>query len=301
MTGANAVWAAADWGTSNLRVWVMGRHDAVIAALTSDKGMGALAPEEFEPVLVGLLAPYLTEDLSLPVLACGMVGARQGWVEAPYRAVPCGPPGAEAGIRAPVRDQRISVTILPGLKQASPPDVMRGEETQVAGFLSARPDFDGVVCLPGTHTKWVHVSAGEIVSFRTFMTGEMFALLSRQSVLRHSLAGGGWDDTAFLEAVGDAMSAPQRLAARLFAIRAGSLLDGVPADVSRARLSGLLIGLELAGAREYWLGQEIALIGAPDPASAYRSALLAQGAVVRDAGEDAVLAGLRAAHEGQKD
>jgi len=72
--------------------------------------------------------------------------------------------------------------ILPGLKQDKNPDVMRGEETQIAGFLAGNPDFDGVLCLPGTHTKWVHISAKEIVSFQTVMTGELFALLSQNSV-----------------------------------------------------------------------------------------------------------------------
>jgi hypothetical protein len=73
---------------------------------------------------------------------------------------------------------------------------MRGEETQIAGFLAQNPGFDGVLCLPGTHTKWVHISAGEVVSFRSFMTGELFATVGPHSVLRHSV-GEGWDDAAF--------------------------------------------------------------------------------------------------------
>jgi 2-dehydro-3-deoxygalactonokinase len=97
-------------------------------------------------------------------------------------------PDARSGA---TKDPRLRVSILPGLKQAVPPDVMRGEETQIAGFLAAAPGFDGVLCLPGTHAKWVQISAEEVVSFRTFMTGELFDLLSTQSVLRHSIAGEG--------------------------------------------------------------------------------------------------------------
>ncbi len=102
---------------------------------------------------------------------------------------------------------------------------MRGEETQVAGFLSATPDFDGTLCLPGTHTKWVQISAGEIVSFRTVMTGDLFAALAGHTVLRHSIgAGAHGPKPAFLDAVADAMARPEALTARLFSLRAEGLL-----------------------------------------------------------------------------
>ena len=138
----------------------------------------------------------------MPVIACGMVGARQGWIEAPYSQVPCAPVGLSM-IKPVVEDTRLDVSILPGLSQTDPADVMRGEETQIAGYLAENPGFDGVLCLPGTHTKWAHISAGEVVSFRTFMTGELFALVSSQSVLRHSV-GAGWDGPAYRSAVSDA-------------------------------------------------------------------------------------------------
>ncbi|MBY6160366.1 2-dehydro-3-deoxygalactonokinase [Mameliella alba] len=298
MSQPSPEWIAVDWGTSNLRAWVIGSDGQVIAALSSDKGMGTLTRDGFEPALLGLLSPYLPATGKLPIIACGMVGARQGWIEAPYLPTPYAAPGLEQATRPKVRDARLDVQILPGVQQASPPDVMRGEETQIAGYLRATPDFDGVLCLPGTHTKWVHISAREIVSFRTFMTGEMFALLSTQSVLRHSVDSPDWDRGAFLDAVSDAMGAPQRFASRLFSLRAGSLLDGVSPATSRSRLSGLLLGLEIAGARDYWLGREIVLIGAPRLTDLYRQALAAQGAAVRETdGAEIALGGLRAAFE----
>lgn len=292
-----AKWIAVDWGTSNLRAWVMGATGA-IKMVSSDKGMGALERDGFEPELLRLVGDFLPETGQVPVIACGMVGARQGWAEAPYVTTPCTAPGVAQAITPEVSDPRLQVSILPGVSQASPPDVMRGEETQIAGYLAANPDFDGVLCLPGTHTKWVHISAREIVSFRTFMTGEIFALLSGQSVLRHSVSGDGWDQAAFDEAVSDAMSAPQKFTARLFSLRAGSLLDGTSAATSRARLSGLLMGLEIAGAKEYWLGREIVLIGAPKLNQLYKAALAPQGASVTETdGAEIVLAGLKAAYE----
>ena len=169
------------------------------------------------------------------------------------------------------------------------------------GFVRKHPNFDGVICLPGTHTKWVHISAGEVVSFQTFMTGELFALLSTQSVLRHSVDTEAFDQDSFTTALGDVMSRPQVIAAQLFSLRAASLIGDQSAAQGRARLSGLLIGLELAGARPYWLGQNVAIIGADTLAKHYQSALLLQGvdAQLYDV-TDMTLAGLAAAYEGLK-
>ena len=266
-------WIAVDWGTSNLRAWAMGA-DGPLAEATSDDGMGKLQPTDFEPALLRLISPWLTQHT--PVLACGMVGARQGWSEAKYRSLPCTPVDAAAILHVPTNDPRITFHIAPGLSQDRPADVMRGEETQVAGVLALHKDFDGVICHPGTHSKWVHVSAGEVVSFQTYMTGEMFALLSTQSVLRHSLAT-GWDDAAFDAGVADALQNPDKFAARLFSLRAEFLLHGLPPGQAHARLSGLLIGIELAGAKPYWLGQRVMLVGAPALAANYTRALTSQG------------------------
>ena len=181
------------------------------------------------------------------------------------------------------------------------PDVMRGEETQIAGFLSGEPDYDGVLCLPGTHNKWVHISAGEIVSFRTFMTGELFDLISTQSVLRHSVNTDGWDQSAFDAALADTMSRPADLAAKLFSLRAEGLLENLSAEAARARLSALLIGAELAAAKPYWLGQQVVILGEDTVARAYETALAAQGAAVRVVeAENATLAGLISAYNSLK-
>ncbi|MSU88894.1 2-keto-3-deoxy-galactonokinase [Rhodobacteraceae bacterium 2CG4] len=288
-----ADWIAVDWGTSNLRAWAM-QGDRPVAAGGSDKGMGALAPEQFEAALLESVSDWLG-DGPTPVVACGMVGARQGWTEAPYRRVPCTPVDG-AMVSAPAADPRLDVRIIAGLAQDRPADVMRGEETQIAGFLHRSPGFDGVLCLPGTHTKWVQISAGEVVSFRTFMTGEMFSLLAKQSVLRHTTAADGWDDEAFAEAVDEAIARPEMMAARLFGLRAGTLLHELPPERARARLSGLLIGAELAATRPYWLGQQVALIGAPGLARAYAEALRPQGvAAAQPDTTDITLAGLIAA------
>ncbi|MBL9049907.1 MAG: 2-dehydro-3-deoxygalactonokinase [Tabrizicola sp.] len=284
-------WIAVDWGTSNLRAWAMSADGRVLAEAGSDDGMGKLSREGFEPALLRLVGSWL--DTRPPVFACGMVGSRQGWCEAPYRTVPCPPLDADKQITAPTTDPRLSVRIAPGLKQTQPADVMRGEETQIAGALRLLPGYDGVFCLPGTHSKWVHVSAGEVVSFQTFMTGEMFALLSEASVLRHGMQGTGWEDAAFDAAVSDALSRPEKIGARLFALRAEGLIAGLSPAAARSRLSGLLIGTELAAAKPYWLGQRVTLIGAEKLSAAYARALAAQGIdAQRLSATDCTLAGL---------
>jgi 2-dehydro-3-deoxygalactonokinase len=288
MTG----WIAVDWGTSSLRATRMPDGET----RTSGAGMAGLTRDGFEPALLDLVGDWL--DGPTQVVACGMVGARQGWAEAPYAAVPCAPLGGGL-TRAATADPRLDVRIVPGLSQTRPhPDVMRGEETQIAGLLRMLPEFDGVACLPGTHTKWVHVSAGEVVSFRTAMTGELFATLGAHTVLRHSLAGDGWDEGAFLGAVSDALSRPEVLTARLFELRAADLLLGQDAAVARGLLSGLLIGAELAATRPWWLGRDAVIVGAETPARAYAAALRAQGVDPRLLPAEAtVLAGLSAARE----
>ncbi|TRD22899.1 2-dehydro-3-deoxygalactonokinase [Palleronia caenipelagi] len=274
----------------------MGADGGVLAEATSPKGMGGLARDEFEPALAELIADWDLRESTL-VMACGMVGSRQGWVEAAYRQVPC-TPVSDNVTRAAATDPRLDVRVLPGLSQLSPaPDVMRGEETQIAGFQAMNPDFDGVLCLPGSHTKWVQVSAGEVVSFQTAMTGEIFAALGAHTVLRHSMAD-DWDAATFLEAVSDGMSRPEALAARAFGLRAEGLLTPDSARSARSRLSGLLVGAELAAARPYWLGMPVALIGAPKLTAHYAEALRAQGvSPILTQGDAATLAGLRAARK----
>ncbi|SUZ32765.1 putative 2-dehydro-3-deoxygalactonokinase DgoK1 [Roseibaca ekhonensis] len=285
-------WIALDWGGSHLRAWaVVGGRP--VAHVASDAGTGALDRDAFGPALTALVQDWLTEKRCIPAFACGMLGSRQGWVEAPYRTVPCAPLGGGL-VAAPQTDPRLQVYVLPGLKQPRPADVMRGEETQIAGFLALNPGWDGVICLPGTHSKWVHVSAGEVVSFQTFLTGETFALLSGQSVLRHGMDG--WDDAGFDDGLAQGLDRPDRLLSRLFTLRAEGLLDGLDPATARARLSGLLVGAELAAAKPYWLGQRVAVLGAGDLAALYARALDGLSVPVSaHTAEAATLAGLAAA------
>lgn len=266
--------AAVDWGSTNLRIRILGQDGAILSKYEGEEGLIHLPDRDFNGKLEQRLEG-LGVDPSLPVVICGMAGSRQGWREVPYLEIPAGLsdiPGAALKID----DASRLVHILPGLSQRKPSaDVMRGEETQLLG-LSLNRTIDGVVCMPGTHSKWALMQDGGIERFSTFMTGEVFALLSKQSLLRFSVtedAGEIWLRPAFTEAVAEIFEKPERFGEALFAIRAEGLLNDMSLEDATARLSGLCVGIELAGAKAFFpggLGIEIVASGVH--ADLYRAA-----------------------------
>ena len=270
-------WIAIDWGSSNLRVWALNNNNAILDSILSNDGMLGLASNEFEPLLFEKISKWGVGDANIPILCCGMVGAKQGWVEAPYASIPYNLMQEADNVKVRCSDHRLNVRILGGLRQDNPADVMRGEETQIRGFLSIFSNFDGIICLPGTHTKWVHVSAGEVISFRTFMSGELFDLLSKYSVLKHSVKSDGWSDKEFKSAVSESISNPQKIFSDFFKLRADHLLKQVEQSELRSKLSGYIIGVELAGAKPYWLGQNVVILGNDNLSKIYKTALEGQG------------------------
>jgi len=243
---SQAAYVAVDWGTSSFRLWLMDRAGAVLAESRGQEGMMAAAKAGFASVLQSHLDAVGAAD-HLPVVICGMAGARQGWVEAGYIDTPAKLASILQGaVRVP--DQPRDIRILPGVAQRDPtsPDVMRGEETQLLGALGA--DGEALVCMPGTHSKWASVRGGTVERFTTFMTGELFSAISRETIL--SLAITNADETvdteAFKAAVTAAYETPASAANLLFQVRSGQLLFGGSPASAREKISGTLIGLELA-------------------------------------------------------
>jgi 2-dehydro-3-deoxygalactonokinase len=302
LPGSNVEWIAVDWGTTNLRAWAMA-GDTALASREAPLGMKGLRPQDFEPALVRLVDDWLVDDTRRPAIICGMAGARQGWAEAPYVAVPAAPLQAASFRRVAASDARLAVTILHGLSQAAPADVMRGEETQLAGLLELEPGCEGLVCLPGTHTKWAWLAAGAVTRFHTFITGELFALLAAHSILRHSLSGddegsnASVEEAAFDQGVAEAAAGPGGLSVHLFSIRASGILAAQSPAAARARLSGLLIGAEIAAMRDHCTGRNVTVIGSGILADHYARALARAGARPRlQAAEPCTLAGLATAY-----
>lgn len=290
----SATFAAVDWGSSSFRLWLLDADGTVLAERRSDEGLLHGAERGFAAILAAHLAATGAAD-DLPVLICGMAGAREGWIEAPYLDIPGSLAGLAAhAVRVPgSRDIRI----LPGLAQRHPrPDVMRGEETQLAGLAAAGDT--GIVCMPGTHCKWVTLDGNRVEGFRSAMTGELFALLSRASSLRHAAAPRPADPRApaFLAAIDRGLADPAGLSLDLFGIRAGRLLDAHPPEEGADRLSGLLIGAELGAALARTPGGTVTLVSQGGLGPLYAAALRRAGRTVveRDA-EDITRHGLIAA------
>lgn len=286
------LWIGVDWGTTRIRVFLVNAQGKLCARFESEQGAAHLTPDQFAPVLLDALEVLFSQQADLlsamppaqpiPVILCGMVGARYGWCEAPYQKVPCAPI-CNGVVYPPLASnhpiaQRIKVAIVPGIMQSTPPDVMRGEETQIAGYLDQNPDFNGVLCLPGTHSKWVRITNGTITEFRTLITGDMFASLTKESILRQSipmsLTTKMDDDFVFLNHVALSLSAPYALLNNLFAIRAKSIIDNTTPEHALQSLSGLLIGAEIAAVRDFWGNKEkIVIIGTDHLTMRYACAL----------------------------
>ncbi len=288
--------AAVDWGTSSFRLWLMAADGGLVAERRSAEGMAALESGAFSGVLEAHLAALGAPGL-LPVVICGMAGSRQGWTEARYLDVPARLDDVAKSAAAPP-DAGRPVSILPGIAQRakSRADVMRGEETQLLGAVAALSGVssDGSYCMPGTHSKWVRLENGSVTGFATFMTGELYAVLARHSILSHSIgtAETDADDPAFGEAVLAAYRNPELLTNRMFSVRGAQLLFADSAEKAAARLSGFLIGAEIAGGFSADAGP-VRLIASGRLGTLYRSALAAIGIAPEtiDA-DDAVRGGL---------
>jgi 2-dehydro-3-deoxygalactonokinase len=227
----------------------------------------------FAAVLERHCGAWMKASPDAPVLMAGMVGARNGWAEAAYATCPASPKSlAEAVLNI---DERIS--IVPGViaRDESGPDVMRGEETLIFG-TDVR---DGLVCLPGTHSKWARVEGGVITGFASFMTGETYALYRHHSLLSR-LAAEPEDLTGFDDGLA-AASDGTGLLNRLFQART-RVLDGVmPGEKVGPFLSGLLIGAEIEGAfKRYGSEHLVTLVADGVLAHRYVAALRARGSAI---------------------
>jgi len=290
---------ACDWGTTHLRAWVVEAGGDARAAQTFPLGVARLEPGAAPTRFRDEVRPALAAE-TLPAVMCGMIGSNLGWTQVPYLDCPVDVTAFGAALHlAPGSDP--PAWIAPGLRGPGPtaaPDVMRGEETQVFGWLARNPGQTSgtrLLCLPGTHAKWVLTRDGAIVRFVTAMTGELFEVLSRHSVLRGDAPIG--HELAFasgVEAAGDGGG----LAARLFSARSRVVGAGAPAAETASYLSGLLIGAEIAGVPALLDAETsgpIVLIGEPTLCGWYSKAIEHRGltAVTYDGG-DAALAGLTA-------
>lgn len=252
---------ALDWGTTSLRAALMRADGSVVRTASSNDGILSVPANGFEAVFARLFGAWLHELPDTVVLAAGMVGSRQGWVEAPYLACPAGFAEMAAGLVWPLPALRIG--FVPGLSTThagGAPDVMRGEEVQIFGALDALGADQGVFVLPGTHSKWARVEQRQVRRFHTFMTGELYALLRKHSILARGMpadeadASSAWPSQRASFVAGVEAAREGTLMHTLFSVRARGLFGMLPAEAQPDFLSGLLVGEEIREA--------IALLGA---------------------------------------
>ncbi|MEX3924220.1 2-dehydro-3-deoxygalactonokinase [Paraburkholderia sp. BR10936] len=286
---------ALDWGTTSLRAYLFDAAGQVIATRVSTAGiMNLPVPAEeggFDAAFDEACGVWLAQAPSLPVLAAGMVGSAQGWVQAPYVETPASAQALVAGIVRVRAACGAEVAVVPGvLEPGALPNVMRGEETQIFGALGAAGDDaepqTALVGLPGTHAKWVVVEGERIARFYTFMTGEVYAALCAHTILGRTMKHPVEPDTAaFLRGVSVAREQGcVGLLATAFSTRTLGLTAQLAADGQPDYLSGLVIGHELAGLEAALARRDVALagcapqlIGAEALCERYRMALAAFG------------------------
>lgn len=284
---------AVDWGSSALRAALMDDQGQVLETRQFEQGILRVPAGQFESVFEQCLGDWIAEHQPLCLIS-GMAGSRQGWQEAPY--CPC-PAGFEA-LGRHLLWIRPKVALVPGLhctraadnSAAGLDDVMRGEEIQVFGALALTGLQEAQLILPGTHSKWVEVRQGKIQHFQTFMTGEVFAVLSQHSILaRTMVAEAAFNEAAFVHAVHQAQEGPGVLA-HVFGTRTSALFDRLPAEHLSSHLSGLLIGEELRAMRHRpW---PLLLVGSATLTARYELALRVLGRQVTALNQEATWAGL---------
>ena len=285
---------AVDWGTSSLRGALLDAGGRVLEERSDARGILKVSAGGFPAVFESLFADWM-QPAGTHCLISGMAGSKQGWVEAPYCACPAG--RVEVGHRIIDIDVRPGsrISIVPGLRDEHDgvPDVMRGEEVQIFGAMALMDVDEGVFVLPGTHNKWATVKKGRVKGFRTFMTGEFYALLSQHSILARTLdADAPLDEAAFVEGVTRSDNG-QGLLHNAFGARTLALFERMPTEELASYLSGLLIGEELRTQSLHASG-EVVLIGSPALTQRYTLALRATGIATRTMGAEATWAGLHA-------
>ncbi len=265
-----------DWGTTSFRAFRFAADGTIRDQRSALKGILNVPDSRFADTLREEIGPWLAAGEN-HVLLSGMIGSRQGWKEAPYVACPAGAAEIAASL-VEIEFDWGQVKLVPGLSgtdQAGVAEVMRGEETQVFGVLTAMGG-SGLACLPGTHSKWVQVENGRVISFTTHMTGEAFGALRGHTILGRMMREGPSNGAPFDAGVRRAGD-PGGLLHHIFGARAEVLAGRLAETDAAAYLSGILIGHEVRAALAGRQGEVVHVIGSPELTALYGRAISTHG------------------------
>ena len=283
---------ALDWGTTSLRAALMAPDGTVLDRRATADGIMAANGRSFPDIFAAIAGPWLAAHPGAAALACGMIGSRQGWVEAPYAQCPAGF-AQLAGALVWTKAAGTRIGFVPGLSWHDT-DVMRGEETQIAGALASLGVADGVFVLPGTHSKWATVAGGRVSEFRTFMTGEMFAALRHHTILGRLMPPEDppFDARAFTD--GCKRAEAGAILHALFSARTEGLFGRRPGEALPSYLSGLLVGEEVREALHLAPASLVYLVCSKALAAPYGRALALRGVEHTVVDGDVAFSGLHA-------
>lgn len=280
MTKAHFI--AGDWGTSNLRLYLCQIEDAQPVQLLETRfGPGISEIQgDFEDKFFNLAQEWIDRFGSIPVILSGMIGSNIGWKEAPYLSCPVAAQDIADG-RVTFKSRGIEISILAGLRTTNPlqlPDVMRGEELQMLGWLRSNQDRDHhrrLFALPGTHNKWAFIDGDYLHTFITAFTGELFALLRKHSILISDDSAISFNHDAFMEGVNVAQNlGAAHLVHSLFSVRSRQVVGEMASADGLSYLSGQLAAVDVIGALELFDDvKRITVIGEPTLTEQYQIVL----------------------------
>ena len=265
-----------DWGTSSFRAWLFDDKGGVLDFVQGPFGIRQITDQSFEKTLRTAIGSWLEAHEDIAVIMCGMIGSAQGWYEAGYLSGQIGVDELSSGM-VKVPDTQLNVMIVPGIRGVSVAglnDVVRGEETLLAGWLQQQTDCEAVFCLPGTHSKWIVAREGQVNQLTTFMTGELFELMRTRSILAPLIDSQAVADSKsdiFCKGLTLAKSAAGLLH-QMFAIRAGALTGQFAKSDILTLLSGVLVGAECLAAKSLVQNRSVTLMSSGDLKQTYQNA-----------------------------
>jgi 2-dehydro-3-deoxygalactonokinase len=298
-----AAFIGVDWGTSNARFLLVTQNGS-IAEHRGAPGIGQIdGAAAIEDICFATIADWIVYNPNLPVIMAGMVGSNIGWHMAGYVDTPATLDNVASQMLA-FETRGVHFTIAPGLattRSDGLPDVMRGEEVQIFGSVTAD---NALVCLPGTHSKWACVSGGSVTAFHTAPTGELLDIIGRHSILLHPKRPVvAMPDATFLEGVNVARDSRTGLESLMFTVRSRQIMHSLKTEAADSYLAGLTIGCEIKSALALYGAQPspIMLVGSPQLIELYAVALTCFGSTAQQIdGDAASLSGLIKLYQAQQ-
>ena len=280
-----------DWGTSSLRAFLIGAGGEVLDHISKPFGIMQINDGDFERSFNDLVGPW-QQAIDLPIIASGMITSRNGWVETPYVSVPSGVQQLADALVTHKTSDGTTITFVTGMTadHNGVPDVMRGEETQIIG-ASVLGMSNGIFVMPGTHSKWITLRCDQIVDYSTYMTGEVFAALSKHTILATLMEYAPFKEDAFRKGCAVGLAEGSNFLHDLFGVRSLPLFGKITGTMVKDYLSGLLIGAEVKGADVAQIKGPVTIIGRDDLADRYEIALSIAGLKTNRAPDDIVARG----------